>query len=488
MIHSFQGPPPCRLERRFDETIARHALIAPGDAVLAAVSGGPDSLALLHLLAARAPAWQLRLGIAHLDHGLRAESARDVDFIRGFADRLAVTLHTERIDVRELQRRWRLSLEAAARKARYAFLRQTADRYGYDKVALAHHADDNAETLLLNLLRGSGRLGLAGMPALREGGYIRPLIRATRADIMDYLERCHLSALTDPTNTAMDFLRNRIRHQLIPLLERDYQPGARAVLARSAEVWRDEEDWIEGLIQRTLEQVVLDRPPGRLDLDAAALAALAPAVQRRVVRAGLRLVRNDLRRIGFQHIEAIRGLAARSSDGGPLYLPEGLRVQRQGAALTFRRGGLGRRTEGPIAGGGDYGYRMHACGVLTVPESGLAILLTEVERKAVSDPGGAGPRTAFLDGDAVRFPLTVRNFRPGDRFWPLGAGGTQKLKKFFIDNKVPRGRRRRCPLLVSQGRIVWVAGWRIDHRVRLTPQTRRVLKAELVLAEPTESD
>lgn len=488
MTHSFRGPSSRRLERRFEETIVRHALIAPGDAVLAAVSGGPDSLALLHLLAARASAWQLRLGIAHLDHGLRAESAREVDFIRRFADRLAVTLHTERIEVRDLQRRWRLSLEAAARKARYGFLRQTADRYGYDKVALAHHADDNAETLLLNLLRGSGRLGLAGMPALREGRYIRPLIRATRADIMDYLDRCHLSALSDPTNAAPDFLRNRIRHQLIPLLERDYRPGVRAVLARSAEVWRDEEDWIDSLVQRTLEQVVRDRRPGRLALGAAALAALAPAAQRRVVRAGLRLVRSDLRRIGFQHIEAIRGLAARSSDGGPLHLPEDVRVQRQGDALVFRRDGIGPRPEGPVAGGGDYGHPMHACGALTVPETGDSILLSEMEREAVADPGEAGPRTAFFDGDAVRFPVTVRNFRPGDRFWPLGAGGTQKLKKFFIDNKVPRGRRRRCPLLVSQGRIVWVAGWRIDHRVRLTSRTRRVLKAELVLAEPTESD
>jgi tRNA(Ile)-lysidine synthase len=458
-------------------------MIASGDAVLVAVSGGPDSMALLHLLAERAQAWQLRLGIAHLDHGLRPQSAQDAEFIRRLAAGLHVSAHIERVDVGELRNRRRLSLEAAGRKARYRFLRETADRHSYRKVALAHHADDNAETLLLNLLRGGGRLGLAGMPPVRGARWIRPLIDATRADILDYLDRRRLPALADPTNADRRFLRNRIRHELIPLLERDYQPGARALLHRSAEILRDEEDWLQDLIRPLLDQAVTARRPGRITLAAEALAGLAPAAQRRVVRAGLRLLRDDLRRIAFVHIEEILSLVKRTGDGGPLHLPAGLRVRRRGDGIEMGCGEAGRGRERPPKGFGDYSYDMAGCGVVRVAETGDCIALSEIGPGTAIDPAAAGPLIAFLDGSAIAFPVVVRNVRAGDRFSPLGAGGTQKLKKFFIDNKVPRDQRRRCPLLVSRGRILWVAGHRIDHHARLSERTQQVFKAEIILAD-----
>jgi len=447
-----------------------------------AVSGGPDSLALLHLFAERASDRQLRLGIAHLDHGLRVESGREVDFIRHLAARLGLPLYTERVDVRALQRRWRLPLEAAGRKARYRFFQEIADRLGFNKVALAHHADDNAETLLLNLLRGSGRLGLGGMPPMRGGRFIRPLIRADRADILDYLHRRNLSALTDPTNADNGFLRNRIRNQLIPLLERDYQPGVRAVLQRSAEVLREEEEWIESQVQPILDQAVIARQPGRVTLRACALHGQASALQRRVVRAGLRLVQLNLHRIAFTHVEAILDLVHGASDGGPLDLPEHVRVWRRGDRLTIALGNTGSAADSPVSACADYSYRMESYGVLTVTETGDSIALTAIEPNMAADPARAGPLTAYLDGAAVEFPIMIRNVRPGDRFSPFGVEGTQKVKKFFIDHKVPRDQRRRCPLLLSQGRILWVAGYRIDHHARLSRRTRQVLKAELILA------
>jgi len=466
-----------------DETIVRHGLIARGDSVLVAVSGGPDSSALLHLLAARAPAWKLRLGLAHLDHGLREESARDADFVRQLAADLGLVLHTERVDVRDLQRRWRLSLEEAGRKARYDFFQETADRHGYGRVALAHHADDNAETLLLNLLRGSGRLGLGGIAPMREGRYIRPMIRATRADIEDYLRRRGLSALRDPTNADSSFMRNRIRHQLIPLLERDFQSETRAVLRRTAEILREEENWLESLLQTLLKQVVVACQTGRLTLRADALRELPLAAQRRVVRAALHLLQKDLQRIGFAHIEQVLDLVRRRPSAGPLHLPANIRVWRQADHLLMICNNAGLAHEPPGETAGDFAYDMVGCGVLTIRETGDSVVLSEIERDAAMDRSATDPLTAFLDGETVEFPVTVRNFRPGDRFAPLGAGGTQKLKKFFIDHKVPRDQRRRCPLLVSRGWILWVAGYRIDHRARLSPLTRRVLKAEIILAD-----
>jgi tRNA(Ile)-lysidine synthase len=464
-----------------DEAIARHGLIAHGDSVLVAVSGGPDSSALLDLLAARAPAWKLRLGLAHVDHGLRQESAQDADFVRQLAADLGLVLHTQRVDVRDLQRRWRVSIEQAGRRARYDFFQETAERHGYDRVALAHHADDGAETLLLNLLRGSGRLGLAGIAPVRDGRYIRPLIRASRADIEDYLRRRGLPALRDPTNADSSFLRNRVRHQLIPLLERDFQPQARAVLGRTAEILREEEDWLEGLVQILLRQVMVACQAGRLTLAADALRELPLAAQRRVVRAALQLLQKNLQRIGFVHIEQILNLVRRRSPAGPLHLPANVRVRRQADHVLIIRDGAGPPPQDQAIM--DYAYEVAGCGALTIRETGDSVVLSEIAGDAVQDRGAGDPLTAFLDLGAVEFPVTVRNLRAGDRFAPLGAGGTQKLKKFFIDRKVPRGQRRRCPLLVSRGRVLWVAGHRIDHSARLSPLTRRVLKAEIILAD-----
>jgi tRNA(Ile)-lysidine synthase len=472
-----------RLDRLVDEAIARHGLIEQGDSVLVAVSGGADSTALLHLLAARAPAWQLRLGLAHVDHGLRLESSQDLRFVRQLAEAFGVILHAERIEVRALQRQWRLSLEEAGRKARYQFFQETADRHGYGRVALAHHGDDNAETLLLNLLRGSGRRGLRGITPLRADRYIRPMIRATRADIEDYLRRHGLSALRDPTNADRLFLRNRIRHQLIPLLERDFQPKARAVLRRTAEILGEEEDWLDSLIETLLQPVLISRQADRLMLRTDALRELPPAAQRRVLRAALRLIQENLQRISFGHIERIRDLACGRTAPGPLHLPADIRVLRRADHLLMIRDNAGQAQEPQGTTFGDYVYEMPGCGVLVIAETGDCIALSEIQRDEAADPSAAGPLSAFLDGAAVEFPVTVRNFRSGDRFSPLGAGGTQKLKKFFIDHQVPREERRRFPLLISRGRILWVGGHRIDQHARLSPLTRRVMKAELILAD-----
>jgi tRNA(Ile)-lysidine synthase len=484
MVVPPQAPAPTRLDRLFDEAVARHGLITHGDSILVGVSGGPDSTALLHLLLARARRWQLHLGVAHLDHGLRPESGQDADFVRRMAAGLGLPVHMEKIDVPRMKRQLRLSLEEAGRKARYDFFQNTAAHHGYTKVALGHHADDNAETLLLHLLHGSGRLGLGGMRAIRQRLYIRPLIRAGRADIENYLSIRGSAFLNDRTNTDSAMLRNRIRHRLIPLLESGYRPGVRAILSRTAEVLAAEEEWLDELLQPVFEGVITSRSPGRLVLAAAGLGELPPAAARRIVRSALRLVRGELGRIGFDHIEQIIHLSRSSGEAGPLHLPGHFRVQRDQDRLVFTQEDPGLAFTPPRGLPEGYEYSLPEAGVLVIRETGDRIRLSEVPPEAAADLKGADARTAFLDRDAVQFPVIIRNRRPGDRFHPLGAGGNQKLKKFFNDHKVPAAERRRCPLLVSGGRILWVAGHRIDHQARISLLTRRVLKAEVLVAKP----
>jgi tRNA(Ile)-lysidine synthase len=472
-----------RLDRLVDEALTKHGLIAEGESVLIGVSGGPDSVALLHLLLDRVPARRLHLGIAHLNHQLRDGADRDEEFVRQLAGDLGLPFHGHRADVRAWQARCRLSLEEAARQVRYAFFEEVCAANGYAKIALGHHADDNAETLMLHLLRGSGRLGLAGIPAIRAGVTIRPLIFATRSDIADYLRTRGIPYVSDPTNTDDAFFRNRIRHRLIPDLERDYHPGMRAILSRTALILRAEEEWLDSLVEPIYGSLLTAEGEGRVGLSAPALVRLPLAAARRVVRKALIQVKHDLRRVAFAHVEQVLELARRTTDAGPLHLPGHVYVRRQGDEIIVSRAeGAGGRPL-PDETPRDFEYRLAGCGGLTIQETGDCIRLSEVAAAAIPELAGCCPQTAYLDMAAVEFPVIVRNFRPGDRFSPLGMAGTQKLKKYFIDHKVRRAERRRCPLLISRGRLLWVAGHRMDHLAGLSRQTRRVLKAELFLAK-----
>jgi tRNA(Ile)-lysidine synthase len=474
------------LGRRLDEAIARFGLIRPGDAVLVAVSAGADSVALLDLLVARAPALRLRLGVAHFNHALRPEAGRDAEFVEDLAARHGLPCHSEREDVREYRRRAGGSLEEAARIRRYRFLEAAARKAGYARVALGHHADDSAETLLLNLLRGSGRRGLSGIAPLRPPGFIRPLILARRSEIERYVRARSLDFRSDATNADAAFDRNRIRGQLIPLLERDYHPGIRQTLSRTAEILRAEEDWLEEMLTPLYDAARRVRPAGEIGLRVAALGRMPDAALRRAIRRALEETCGSLRGFGFEHIERIAGLLRRGGDSGPLALPRGVRVGRRDAELRFFRAPDGEAHSPARSAPQPYAYEVDRPGLIEIPEAGAAIRLAEIPATPAPDFRDASPRTAFIDMACIVFPLTVRNFRPGDRFVPLGAPGTQKLKKYFGDHKIPPAERRRCPLLVSAGRIVWVAGQRLDHRARVTGRTRRVLKAELIVAPAPE--
>ncbi|MGD8549056.1 MAG: tRNA lysidine(34) synthetase TilS [Desulfobacterales bacterium] len=461
-------------------------MLKPRDSVLIGVSGGPDSVALFHLLLTFSPRFSLRLGVAHLNHCLRQiDSDKDAEFVVSLADRFDVPCYVHKTNVRKYQLENKLSLEEAARRVRHSFLNKVAEENRFNKIALGHHFDDNAELVLMNLFRGSGPLGISGIPPVRDGKIIRPLIQSNRSDIIAYLDQNRLKYISDISNRDTSFLRNRIRHDLLPLLKTLYNPKISQSLNRLASIIRSEEEWIEDVIHPIFEKAALSIQDGQIVLSVSILNGLHVAAQRRVIRKAILKIKGDLRRIRLTHIDSAINLIEGGPDYGNIDLPDRIRIQRKVDVILFSRGKSTLRNMDVKSDRAEilpFEYPIEKPESIFIKEINAHIKFTEMGIKDLPDLCGTGQHTGFFDRDALSFPLVLRNFRHGDRFTPLGMTGTQKIKKFFIDKKVPRKERTRCPILLCRGKIIWVAGYRIDESVKVKPSTKNVLKIELSLA------
>lgn len=467
-----------KILRTVRETIARYSMFKAGDAVLIAVSGGPDSVTLVNILNIIAGDYSLHLAVAHLNHCLReGESDRDAEFVAALARKFDLPFYLEKKDVRAIQRRRRLSPEEAARRVRYEFYDAIASKDGFNKIALGHHSDDNAELILMNLLRGSGPLGLSGIAPVRDDKIVRPLIHLKRSEILDYISENKLAFVTDTSNMDPAYRRNKIRHHLIPELKESYNSAIVESLNRLGEILQAEDQWMDEALDPVFNESVLFRTSHRICLAIPGVNGMDLAAARRIIRKAIFSVKQDLRRITFLHVDAIIKLAKQGQACGSLDLPGGIRVVKDTAALIIKKEG-----QQSIANVVEYRYTIAGEGITSIKEANVAIRLVEIETDKVPDFKESGKLRAFFDRDCLQFPLVVRNFRPGDRFSPLGVAGTQKLKKYFSNIKIPAHQRKKCPLLLSKDKIIWVAGHRIDNSVKLGLKTRRVLMAELLLA------
>jgi tRNA(Ile)-lysidine synthase len=360
-----------------------------------------------------------------------------------------------------------------------------AAEYGFDKIALGHQSNDNAELVLMNLLRGSGPLGLSGIAPVRDNKIVRPLIRLRRSEIVDYLAEKKLPYVTDASNTDPTFMRNKIRHRLIPTLQTDYNPRITETLNRLGEILGTEDQWIEKTLEPVFKQCVAFRTDDKIKLSLPVFDPLAKAVKRRIVRKSILSIKKDLRRITLVHVDAVLRLIEKGRNPGRLNLPDDIVVSRNNAELSFQKFEThlsSKYSEILPNSARHYQYALSPPATLHIREADASIVLREIDLEALPNFENIDPTVAFFDLDRLTLPLTVRNSRPGDRFSPLGLKGTQKVKKYFSNLKIPAVTRQKCPLLLSKGRIVWIAGHRIDNGVKVTPQTRRVLKAELLLA------
>lgn len=465
------------IEKTFRDTIIRHSMLQPGDRVLLGVSGGPDSTVMLSLFSDLAEEARLDLHVAHLNHGWRgARSARDAEFVRRMAFRrtLPVTVGQVKPSTWSERKGRQSSREALARDLRMTFLLETAQQIGARRIALGHTRDDQAESFLLRLLRGSGTRGLAGIYPVVDGVFIRPLIDVRRKEIMACLKARRLSYRIDPTNRDTRLTRNRVRHRLLPFLRRDFNPAVVDALSHAADILRDEETYLEEIAAGTYETLVDRTGPG-VALRTARLREIPTALQRRVMRLALAEVRGDLRRITLSHVEKTLQMVREARGRRSVSLPDDLLVRLEGRLL---------RVGAPAPGDGGSGTPCREALCPVPGEISLPSLDLRLSAQLVS-PGGldgsvhqAGSNQAYLDADLLPGPLLIRPRRSGDRFVPLGAPGSRKVKSFLIDRKIPVDERGMIPLVLSGDRIAWVVGHQIDDRFKVTTNTRRILLLE----------
>jgi tRNA(Ile)-lysidine synthase len=441
-------PPPAERVRAF---VRAEGLWQPGDTVLAAVSGGPDSMALLDVLSLIGGEWKLRLVVGHVHHGLRAEAGADAAYVEQVSGHYGLPYLLRRVDVRGRVAATGESVEEAARVLRYAALEEMAREVNARGIATGHNADDQAETVLMRILRGTGVAGLAGIPSKR-GLIIRPLLSVRRQEIIAYLRERKVGFRTDLTNESLDMTRNRVRLELLPMLERDYAPRLRDHLWRLAEIARQDNALLESLAGAEFARQRQALPDG-LALPFA--PELPPALRRRVWRLAIAEVRGGLEDISFAHLRDIEQL----TPGQEAHLP-GARVVHEAGRLVFLPSGASSTVTIPE-------LTLTAPGRVCYAPAGCCIT-TETSPSPFPIESGD---VAVLDAGAVKGRLVMRSWQPGDRFRPLGAPGERKLQDIFVDAGVPRRLRSRVPVVLDEEGIIWLAGFRIADRVKMESTT-----------------
>ncbi len=453
-------------------TIQKHQMLTSRDRVLTGVSGGADSVCLALVLKELG----FDVAVAHVNHGLRgAESDTDEKFTKELAGTLGVPFFATKVALSgpapaasalRLSRRplpgGEANLEAAGREARRQFFIETARRRGYTKIALAHTRNDRVETFLMNLLRGAGSEGLVSMAPV-SGNTIRPLIETGRNEVEAYLTENNQSWRTDSSNFDLGFARNRLRHAVIPELESRFNPSLIQTLARTVEILEAEDAWMRAVADQWLSEHGRKEENDFL-IPAAELKSAPAGLVRRILRTALRLAGSGLRDVSFGHIEAVRALLEEGKSGKFVQIPGGLQAAREFGRLVFR--------QAPAAWA-DYTYELKIPGEVYIPEVGKVFRAEIVEIEANQALG----QRVFVDGESMGPYVTIRNWKPGDYYRPVGLPAG-KLKKLFQRARIPRGHRMRWPVIVADSTIVWVASFPVSREFAPRGQSQKKVAFE----------
>jgi tRNA(Ile)-lysidine synthase len=432
------------------KTIARYSMFQPDQRVGVAVSGGADSVCLLHVLRDLAPRWNLGLIVLHLDHKLRGEESRqDALFVRDLAALLGLPFELQETDIAAHCRETGDNLEQAARAARLAFFNCLTQAGTVDRIAAGHTRADQAETVLFRFLRGSGTAGLAGIRPVTADGLVRPLLEIDRPEIERYLRERSIAWRNDSTNASTAFARNRIRHELLPQLTREWNPAMAETLAHTADWAQAEEAYWESELARLAPAYLIFDPPAVL-LQVDPLAAAPLAVARRLVRRAVEWTKGDLRGVGFEHLAAVLQLAASVEGHGRLQIP-GLDIFRSFGWMRIAPPGIDNLENR------NYRLPLPVPGAVRLPGQRVVVQTELFENTNVTEP----PEDVYngcvgcLDWSWLSGPLEVRNWRPGDQYQPVGHSGAEKIKVLFHQSRVPLWERRHWPVVTMGEVILW---------------------------------
>ncbi len=454
---------------RVKDTIKKYHLLKPGDHVVVAVSGGPDSVCLLSVLQALEKELTLSLHIAHLDHMFRGKESEDeARFVKGLAKKLGIGATIEAIDVPAFCRQRGLSAQAGAREVRYAFLARVAEKAGAAWIATGHTATDQAETFLMRMLRGAGVAGLSAIPPKR-GNIIRPLIETTREEVLEHLQSRGLTYVTDPSNRKAIYTRNRIRMDVLPVLKQ-FNPRIVETFAHEAALLRDEDEAIEAHLA-LLAKGLFTREEGVLAIQRSGFNALPLAFRRRMFRRAAGLIHEAGPTLSMVQVDEALAFMAAARTGRCLNLPSMLRIERE-----YERFILSASDKA-----GNFSHTLIVPGATVIPELGMNVEIMLAEDRSVRTAEDKNYLwQALFDYDKIGTVLTLRSRRPGDRFHPAGMGGrSKKLQDYLVDGKVPRRKRDMVPLLCSGDDILWVVGLRTDERFIVGARTKRALKVTI---------
>lgn len=451
------------------KTIDRHNMLKPGDRVVVALSGGPDSVALLFVLLEFKREFNLSLLAAHVNHKLRGkESDQDQAFVRKLCSELKVKLYSRSFQVKKEAKKSKLSVEECARKIRYDYLNKLADKLKAQKIALGHNFNDQAETVLIRLIRGSGSLGLSGIPPVKDR-IIRPLIEVKRVEIETFLKSNNVVFRIDSSNLRTDYLRNRVRLKLLPILKKEYNPKIEDVLSRTASILRAEEQLLNKEAQKAYSETVIEEQKDKILLDSKRFSGCDEWLKRLLIRDCVKKLKGDLRELGFEKVEALVALVEKKKSGKSVDL-----LADVVADVTKEHLSIHKKKEEKFK------YRLSY-----PPKRKIRNLRVKIDSEILpksSTPGrirGKNQWVAFLDRDKLKPPLTLRSRKNGDRFRPLGMNGTKSVADFLVDLKIPRCDRDEVMLLTSGDRIAWLVGYRISEEFKVTPKTRKVLRLEV---------
>ena len=457
-------------------TALRYRMFEKDDRVVAAVSGGPDSVCLLYVLHKLRKTLGIDLIVCHFDHGLRpGEDKQETLFVQMLAESLGLPFATERA-TKELRLRGP-SMEEAARNLRYAFLTGRMHHFSAQKIAVGHTLDDQAETVLMRLLRGSGTTGLSGIPPVRDGIIVRPLIELSREEIVGYLSRTGMGYVTDSSNLDPNPLRNDIRMNILPLLKKR-QPELAKTLGKTAAILREEREWMEKEARDWITLQGQAGQHGEITIPLPEFNQLHEAKKSHVIREAIKNSGGGLGRITSEHIEAVKKIAIGENPHAGISLPGVQTCKRIYERLVFSSEET-EQTE-------DFFLLIHRPGVFPVKKSHCTFSIAEYGRTAY-EPTMGSSQTAFFDAGRITYPLTVRSVRKGDRFIPLGMKGHKKLKNFFIDRKIPAEARKQIPILLTGSEIMWVCGLHMDDRFKVNSHTEKILKVE-IQRSPTQRE